>query len=153
MKKILLLLLLVPTLAQAEFYVRPRAGMAIPLHGDSSYALGLTGGYRWTDFLSTEISYSRLLGTGAAPDGDMVQGEGIVSLPLLPVVTPFVSGGVGALHTSAAGASSWHSMILIGGGLALEKLLFVQISGGVTYAAVRHGESFFEPYIGVGLAF
>jgi hypothetical protein len=153
MKKTLLFLILIPSLAQAQFYVRPRAGATIPLHGDSSYALGVTGGYHWNDFFSTEISYSRLLGTGAAPDGDMIQGEGIVSLPLLPIVTPFVSGGVGAIHVSAAGASSWHSMILIGGGLALDKLLFVQISGGVTYARVVHGESFFEPYVAVGIAF
>jgi hypothetical protein len=144
----------VPTMARAEFYLRPRAGAVLPLHGgDTSYSLGATAGYQWTDFFATEASYSRLFGTGSAPDGDLVQGEGIVSLPLLPIVTPFVSGGVGAVHTSGGGSSNWNSMLLLGAGATLDKILFLQLGAGVSYAIVRHGDDFFEPYVAIGIVF
>ena len=141
--------LLLPSLAQAGFYARPRAGAAIPIHGgDSSYSLGATAGYQWTDFLATQLSYSRLIGTGSTPSGDLVQAEGILSFPFVPVVTPFVSAGVGASHVS-----DWNPMFLVGGGATMELLSFLQLGAGVSYAAVRNAPDFFEPYVSVGIGF
>lgn len=138
-----------PSLAQADLYLRPRAGATFPIRGgDAAYSLGVAAGYEWTDFFATEISYSRLIGTGGSPDGDAIRGEGIVSFPL-PVVTPFASAGAGMIHTPG----DWNSMILVGGGVTLDPILFLQLGAGVSYAAVWSGPDFVEPYVLVGIAF
>lgn len=143
------MILFVPALAQAEFYLRPRAGAAIPMDGgDVAYSLGVTTGYQWTSFLATEVSYARLISSGNAADGDVIRGEGIVSLPGLPVVTPYVSGGVGTVHYN-----SWNMMLVGGAGVTFQKLLFFQLGAGISYAAVQNHPDFLEPYVSVAIVF
>jgi len=141
------------TSAYANLYMRPRAGATIPVDGgDPSYSLGLTAGYQWTNFLATELSYSRLFATGNGADGDMIRGEGILSFPM-PVATPYASGGFGALHTEIGGNDDWTSMILLGAGVTFQKILFLSFGAGVSYAIVQDGQDFLEPYVSIGIVF
>ena len=140
--------ILLPSIAQAEFYLRPRVGATFAIDGgDTAYSVGAAAGFWWNKYLATEISYSRLIGSGSAPDGDLIRGEGIVSYPL-PVATPFVSGGFGASHVGG-----WDPMILAGGGVSLNALAPFFIEGGFSYAAVFGRPDFIEPYAAVGIGF
>jgi hypothetical protein len=140
------------TNAQASFYFRPKAGATFPIKGgDSSYSLGVTGGYSWSQYFATELSYSRLFGTGSAADGDLIKGEGVVTIPL-PIVTPFASAGVGLLHASLPGKDAFDPMLLLGTGAQLANILFLSISAGVTYAMVKNSADFIEPYVSVGFS-
>ncbi len=139
--------------ALARFYLYPRAGALIPVNGnDVSYSLGIKAGYQWTNFFATELSYSRLIGVGSAPDGDLVSGEGILSYPM-QVVIPYISGGAGLVHTSFRGNNDVNSMVLLGTGITFPKILFFSIGAGVTYSIVQEGTDFIAPHIAIGFTF
>ncbi|MCB0326921.1 MAG: hypothetical protein KDD52_04800 [Bdellovibrionales bacterium] len=138
-------------MAQANFYLHPRAGLTISTGGDSRYTLGMTGGYRWTPFLSTELSYARLFGNSSSPDGDLIEADVRVGFPLGPL-HGFASGGVGTIHTVLPGEDLWKNFIDFGTGLGFS-LGPLGLSAGVTYAIVIDGEDFVGPYLSAGLSF
>ena len=140
------------TPSKASFYVRPRAGVAIPTSGnDPYYSVGGTLGYKWLPFFSTEASYLRLLGHNTAPDGHTVRGQGVVSAPI-GIFAPFGSLGVGWIDYDVPGSSS-EVMTIFGGGLTVSKILFLSASVGVEYAIIPNKADLIEPYVSIGITF
>ncbi len=139
--------------ASASWYLHPRIGAYIPVHdGDSSWSVGGALGYEWTKMLATEARYSRIIGSGNDPSGDILTGEGIVTLPI-PMIAPYGSVGVGTIRTSTAGSSHWNTTIPIGAGVTIGPLLFLTLSAGIDYDIVRGGPNFLEPGVAVGFTF
>ncbi|MEZ4703817.1 MAG: hypothetical protein R3A11_01230 [Bdellovibrionota bacterium] len=136
--------------ANADFYMRPKAGATLSTGGDARYSLGLSAGYRWTKNFSTEAGYSRLFGSGSVSNGDLVDADAILHFPMGPA-TVYASGGLGALHIDAGSGDAWKQFIDFGSGIAF-KLLALQISTGVSYAIVKDADDFIQPYVSVGLA-
>ncbi|MFH1018232.1 MAG: hypothetical protein V1798_08640 [Pseudomonadota bacterium] len=136
--------------AAAGWYLHPRIGAFVPIHdGDTSYSIGGSLGYAWTKMFATEARYSRIMGT---PSGDILTGNGIVTLPI-PMFAPYGSVGIGTVRTSAAGSSHWNTIVPIGAGVTIGPLLFLTLSAGVDYDIVRGGPDFLEPGVSIGFGF
>jgi hypothetical protein len=139
--------------ATAGAYLHPRAGAFIPIDGGStSYSFGGSLGYQFTSMLAVEAEYSRVFARGNAGAGDIIVGRGIVTIPF-PFINPYASAGVGTLHTSAAGNSTWKTMVPIGAGVTIGPLLFLNVGIGVNYDIVLDGPDYLEPGISLGINF
>jgi hypothetical protein len=101
---------------------------------------------------ATEAEYSRVIARKSAPDADIIVGRGIVTIPF-PFINPYASAGVGTIHASAAGNSTWKTMIPIGAGITIGPLLFLNVGIGVNYDIVLDGPDYLEPGVSVGINF
>lgn len=139
--------------AFASTYLRPKASYLVPVSGgDGAYTLGAALGYEIMPMFSLEFGYSRLMGTGSGPDGDILSGEGILSFPLA-IVTPYASGGFGGVHFSTPVTDTWSTAFILGAGIDFTALPFISIGVGLNYGVVFDGEDYIQPGVTVGIGF
>ena len=141
-----------PGSANAQLYLKPRAGASIPVRGSEGYySVGGTLGYQWIKLFSTEVTYTRLLSFQDAPNGHTVRGQGVFRVPV-GIFTPYASIGAGWVRYEAPIDDS-QVMTLFGGGVSLAKILFFSLSVGADYAIVPDQPDFLEPYVSMGVVF
>ncbi len=147
---------LISTTYAKGLYIKPRAGATVPVRGaDTSFSIGGTVGYQINSLFGIESSYTRLLSynNNNGQEGDTLRLAGTLSVPL-GIIRPFGSLGVGAIRTEAFNNNDWNTMVTMGGGLQLAKILFVSLSIGADYAIVSGGgRDFVEPYLSAGIQF
>jgi len=124
------------------------------LNRNPSYTLGLSGGYHWTERFSTQLNYEHFFGTGTAIDGNLVEGEAIYGIPT-KYVTPFLSAGVGYLHSDFPSpfSDSHDAFFLFGAGFRFKPLGPIALGFGTNYRLVLDQPDIIEPYILIGFVF
>jgi len=141
-----------PVKGESSMYVRPILGYAIPVDGsDGSLAIGGALGYTLMERLSLEASYTRLIGSGSAPDNNLVELSGTFSI-YFPVLSPFAKAGGGFYKFSAPGAA-YKGFIDIGLGAELNIIPIINVGAGLSYMALFDGPDYVYPYLYAGLSF
>ena len=145
---------LAPATAGAKFFVRPIFGLTVPITGgDSAWAAGAALGYGFTNSLSVETSYTRLIAMDNGFDNNLIQFTGTYSF-FLPGITPFIRGGGGFYKMSVPGTDTdFEGMIEIGGGIVLTFIPVLDIGAGLSYLIMLDSKDLIFPNLYVGLSF